>query len=270
MTTTDDERPSVAAQDEALWRGVLLGTSPELKRARRFWKHLPSDPRCKMCWSPFAGLGGVLSRLTFHGPMPRNPTMCGFCARDLRNHPGGAEIELSVLFADIRDSTTVAESMAATAYRTLLERFYRVASEAITTHDGIVDKFLGDGVMALFIPAFTGEGHAGRAVDAARNLLRRIGEMPEGLPVGIGVHTGTAFTGVVGTDDQRDFSALGDAVNVAARLGSMASANRILLSVPAARAAGVNADRARSIELKGRQELLDVIELQTNGSTSQA
>ncbi|MGH2385636.1 MAG: adenylate/guanylate cyclase domain-containing protein, partial [Candidatus Limnocylindria bacterium] len=143
----------------------------------------------------------------------------------------------------------------------LLERFYRVASEAITTHDGIIDKFLGDGVMALFIPAFTGEGHAGRAVDAARNLLRRVDHMPERLPVGIGVHTGTAFAGVVGTDDQRDFSALGDAVNVAARLGSLATANQVLVSVPAARAAGVNADHARPLELKGRHEPLDVIEL---------
>ncbi|MGH2382670.1 MAG: adenylate/guanylate cyclase domain-containing protein [Candidatus Limnocylindria bacterium] len=261
MSISDDGRPSVAAEDEALWRGALLGTSTELKKARRFWKHLPSDPRCKMCWSPFAGLGGVLARLTLHGPQPRNPTMCGFCARELRQHPGGAEIELSVLFADIRDSTTVAESMAATAYRMLLERFYRVASEAITTHDGIIDKFLGDGVMALFIPAFTGEGHAGRAVDAARNLLRRVDHMPERLPVGIGVHTGTAFAGVVGTDDQRDFSALGDAVNVAARLGSLATANQVLVSVPAARAAGVNADHARPLELKGRHEPLDVIEL---------
>ncbi|MCA1571896.1 MAG: adenylate/guanylate cyclase domain-containing protein [Chloroflexi bacterium] len=145
--------------------------------------------------------------------MPRNPTMCGFCARDLRNHPGGAEIELSVLFA------------------------------------------------VMFIPAFTGEGHAGRAVDAARNLLQRIGEMPGGLPVGIGVHTGTAFAGAVGTDDQRDVSALGDAVNVAARLGSMARANRILLSVPAARAAGSERRWSPIGGAQGRQERLDVVEL---------
>lgn len=263
MSTRDDERPAVTASDEAMWRGVLLGTNPELSRARRFWKHVPSDPRCKMCWSPFAGWGGWLSRLTFHGPMPRNPTMCGLCSRELRKHPGGAEIELSVLFADIRDSTTVAETMAATAYRTLLQRFYAIASEAITTHDGIVDKFLGDGVMALFIPAFTGEAHAGRAVDAAQTLLRRIRKTPEPLPVGIGVHTGTAFTGVVGTDDQRDFSALGDAVNVAARLGSVASADQILVSLSAARAAGLDTDaaRVRSLALKGRQESLDVIQL---------
>jgi adenylate cyclase len=264
MSMNEHERPPVATEDEALWRGALLGTSPELSRARRFWKHLPSDPRCKMCWSPFAGLGGVLSRLTRHGPMPRNPTMCGFCARELRKHPGGAEIELSVLFADIRDSTTVAESMAATAYRTVLQRFYAVASEAITTHDGIVDKFLGDGVMALFIPAFTGEAHASRAIDAARTLLRRIGQMPQPLPVGIGVHTGTAFTGVVGTDDQRDFSALGDAVNVAARLGSISTAGQILVSVSAAQAAGLSPDAARvqSLELKGRHEPLDVVALE--------
>jgi len=263
MNGSDDRRPDVAAEDEALWRGVLLGTDPVLIKGRRFWMHVPSDPRCKMCFSPFSGVGGVWSRVTGHGPAPRNPLLCGFCSRQLAKHPGGAEIELSVLFGDIRDSTTVAESMTATEYRTVLQRFYRIASEAITTHDGIVDKFLGDGVMALFIPAFTGESHAGRAIDSARALLSRIAEMPEPLPVGIGVHTGTAFAGVVGTDEERDFSALGDAVNVAARLGSIANAGQVLVSLSAAQAAGLAFDGLirQSVELKGRQESLDVVAL---------
>lgn len=215
-----------------------------------------------MCFSPFAGAGGVLARLTRHGPQARNPLLCTLCARELNRHPGGAEIELSVLFADIRDSTSVAESMPATAYRGLLQRFYHVASAAITSHDGIVDKFLGDGVMALFIPAFTGEAHAGRAIDAARAVLRRVAEMPEPLPVGVGVHSGTAFAGVVGTDEQRDFSALGDAVNVAARLGSLAAAGELIVSEAAVRAAGLAIDGSRrSLQLKGRTEPLEAVVL---------
>jgi adenylate cyclase len=258
-----EDMPSTSAENEAIWRRALLGTDPVLNRSRRFWRHLPSDPRCKMCFSPFAGLGGVLARVTRHGPMPRNPLLCGFCARELRRHPGGAEIELSVLFADVRDSTAVAEAMSASAYRELLQRFYAAASEAITTHDGIVDKFLGDGIMALFIPAFTGEAHAGRAIDAARAVLRRVASLPDALPVGIGVHTGTAFAGVVGTDAQTDFSALGDAVNVAARLGSVAEANQIVVSHDAERTAGLALDglQRSSLELKGRREPLDVVVL---------
>jgi adenylate cyclase len=189
--------------------------------------------------------------------------MCRQCAGSLAKHPGGAEIELSVLFADIRDSTRVAETLTPTRYRDLLQRFYRAASEAITSHDGIVDKFLGDGVMALFIPAFAGEGHAGRAVDAARALRQRTDALPEPrLPVGIGVHTGTAFVGALGTEDELDFSALGDAVNVAARLGSEATASHILVSEAAARGAGLPlATEPRSLQLKGRSEPLRVVDL---------
>lgn len=268
MTASGEHRaqgddPGSGRSDEEIWRGVLLGTDPTLTRIRRRWKHIPSDPRCKMCASPFGGVGSVLSRLTRHGPTARNPLLCGYCARELRKHPGGAEIELSVLFADIRESTRVAEAMTSTDYRNLLQRFYRLSSEAITSHDGILDKYLGDGVMALFIPAFTGEGHAGRAIAAARDLRDRVLTQEPGLPVGIGVHTGSAYAGSIGTEEELDFSALGDAVNVAARLGSEASAGKLLVSVAAATAAGlpVALHDTRARDLKGRTEPLDVIDL---------
>lgn len=268
MTASNQRRPGSGPSDDArsneqIWRDALLGTDPVLNQARRWWKRIPSDPRCKMCASPFGGIGSMLSRLARHGPMARNPLLCGLCARELRKHPGGAEIALSVLFADIRNSTRVAESMTATGYRNLLQRFYRLASEAITSHDGILDKYLGDGVMALFIPAFTGEGHAGRAVAAARTLREQLATHEPALPVGVGVHTGLAFAGAVGTEDELDFSALGDAVNVAARLGSDAEPGRILVSVAAADAAGLAhaAPDVRPLQLRGRSESLDVIEV---------
>jgi len=249
---------------EKLWRDILTGQEPGLLRTRAIFNRIPSDPRCKMCASPFGGAGGALVRLLGHSRAPRNPMMCWACARDLKKHPGGAEIDLSVLFADVRGSTTVAEHMSATAYKNLLHRFYRLASEAITTHDGIVDKYLGDGVMALFIPAFAGEDHASRAVEAARALRQTLTAMPEPrLPVGIGVHSGTAFVGVVGAGDDSDFSALGDVVNVTARLGSSAAAGEVLMSIATAEAARVPVETAtrRQMELKGRSERLDTIAL---------
>ncbi len=253
--------------NEELWRLVLTGQNPALLRARRLWKYVPSDPRCKMCASPFGGVGSILAKLMRHGPMPRNPLLCGFCYRSISKHPGGAEVEMTVLFADVRNSTAVAEGMSASKYTRLLERFYRVASEAVTTHDGIVDKFLGDGVMALFIPALTGEDHAGRAIAAARGLLARLDSMPDlPLPVGIGIHTGLAYAGLIGSHpdshDEGDFTALGDVVNVAARLGSVAAAHQILASRSAASSARVgDGAPSRTVEIRGRSEPLEVVEL---------
>ena len=140
-------------------------------------------------------------------------------------YPGGAEVDITVLFADVRGSTGLAERISAADYRRLIQAYYRSAATAIDANGGIIDKFLGDGVMALFIPVITGEDHAGRAVSAGRAILaavERDGLAAKGLMVGAGVHTGEAFVGVVGSEEKIDFTALGDTVNVAARLGSTA------------------------------------------------
>jgi adenylate cyclase len=110
--------------------------------------------------------------------------------------------------------------------------------------------------MALFIPGFSGADHAAKAVDAARAILREVE-----VPVGIGVHTGAAWVGFVGgVDEVLDFTALGDAVNVASRLGSEAGAGEILMSALTATAAGVGtaALESRRLDLRGRSEPLDV------------
>lgn len=118
-----------------------------------------------------------------------------------------------------------------------------------------MDKLLGDGVMALFVPGFVGGDHAGKAVDAAHSILHNVT-----LPVGVGVHTGTAWVGFVGgVSDVMDFTALGDAVNAASRLGSEAGAGELLLSADTAAAARVPTTdlEARRLELRGRTEPLD-------------
>jgi adenylate cyclase len=252
-------------QSDELWRRVLTGTDPKLVRWRTIAKHVPSDPRCKMCATPFRGLGGIGARLIGHARTARNPLVCTACNGLLMKHPGGAQIEVSVLFADVRGSTRLAEGVSAVEFRNLLQGFYAAATDAITANDGILDKFLGDGIMALFIPAFAGEGFARRAIDAGQALLRAVAAAPEPrLPVGAGVHSGMAYVGVVGSGDDRDFSALGDVVNVAARLGSQAAAGELLLSVEAARAGGVEVDEAKvtATDIAGREEPLDVLHVQ--------
>lgn len=241
--------------DNPVWRDTLLGVHPRLARLRRFFRHLPSDPRCKMCLSPQGGIGRPIVEAFGYGRYRRNPQLCNNCFRTAQEHPGGATVEISALFADIRGSTGLAERMSASDYSLAVADYVRIASHAIREPGGLVDKLLGDGIMALFIPGFVGGEHAAKAVEAGRSILRQVS-----LPVGVGIHTGPAWVGFVGgVDDVLDFTALGDAVNAASRLGSEAGAGELLMSADTARSAGLATDalEARRLELRGRTELLD-------------
>ena len=254
-----------AAEDEITeqWRGLLSGDDPSLLRIRKRWRRIPSGPRCKVCSSPFHGVGGAVARVFWHGPLANNPLLCKACFGQLSKHPGGAELEISVLFADVRGSTGLAERITASAFRNLLQDYYRAAAVAIDVNGGFIDKFLGDGVMALFVPVFTGENHAARAVAAGRAILAAVdrdGLGAKGLMVGAGVHTGEAFVGVVGSDEKLDFTALGDTVNVAARLGGVAGAGELLVSRGAWDKAGLGSPPlVRDVDIAGRSGTLPVV-----------
>ena len=245
------------------WRAMLTGEDPSLDDVRRVWRRLPAAPRCKVCASPTQGIGGAVARLLWHGPMRDNPLLCKACFGQLSGHPGGAELEISVLFADVRGSTGLAERTSASEFRALIQAYYRSAAVAIDGNGGIVDKFLGDGVMALFIPVISGENHAGRAISAGRALLAAVevdGLAEKGLMVGAGVHTGEAFVGVVGSDEKTDFTALGDTVNIAARLGGIAGPGELLVSRVAWDRAGLATPQAqREVEIAGRSGGLTVV-----------
>jgi adenylate cyclase len=240
--------------DNPEWREVLTGRHPDVQRLRRFFGHLPSDPRCKLCFAPQGGFGPIV-RLFGYGKYPANPQLCNACFRSAEKHPGGATIEITALFADVRGSTALAESMTPSAYSAAVAEYVRIASRSIRAPGGLIDKLLGDGVMALFLPGFVGEDYVARAVEAGRQILREVQ-----LPVGIGVHTGDAWVGFVGgVDGVLDFTALGDAVNVASRLGTEAGGGELLLSASTAAAAGVDTAGLdlRRLELRGRSEPID-------------
>jgi adenylate cyclase len=263
-TTADDATADDATT--AQWRAILMGTDPTLRKLRRVWRHVPSAPRCKVCASPFHGVGGAIARLFWHGPVRDNPLLCQACLRSLAQHPGGAEIEISVVFADIRGSTGLAERIGATAFRRLLQDYYRAAASAIDGNGGIVDKFLGDGVMALFVPVVAGEVHAARAIAAGRDILtgvRQDGLAGRGVMVGAGVHSGEAFVGNVGGAERIDFTALGDTVNVAARLGALAGPGELLVSREAWDRAGLGVPPSeREVEITGREGRLPVVSVE--------
>jgi adenylate cyclase len=228
---------------------------------RALSRKIPSEPRCKLCDTPF-GPPGNLMRFIGFGPSRLNRRICSGCIHALQKRPGGAEIELSLMFADVRGSTGLAEQMTAEAFSQLMARFYVAAAEVVDRRNGIVDKFVGDQAMALFIPGFAGADHATDAIDAAHELLDATGhaEGDPWIPVGAAVHTGLAFVGTVGEGDAFDFTALGDPVNTAARMAASAGIGEILVSREAAKAAGLETAglESRTLELRGRAETVDV------------
>lgn len=242
-----------------------LKRTRRVRRLRRFWRTIPSPPRCKMCTRPFGAPGGPIMRLIGLGPWPGNPKYCRGCFKDLYRNRVGAEIECTLLFADIRGSTGVAESMGATEFRGLMDRFYAVAADILVEHEAIVDKFVGDEVIGIFVPALTDGNHASQAIDAGLELLRATGNGTDApwAPTGIGVNTGPAYVGAVGTAEHVEFTALGDAVNVTARLASVAARGEILVTDAAAGAAGLQRDglERRRLDLRGRSEATDALVL---------
>jgi adenylate cyclase len=251
--------------NEAFWRDYLTRGSSFERRARGVFKRIPAEPRCKVCAAPFHGIGGPLMRMIGKRPSVQTPSMCSSCFTFLRNHHGGAEIELSVLFADIRGSTTLAERMSSAEFHHLLNRFYAAAAKVVFAHDGSVDKFVGDEVMANFFPLLTGERHAARAVEAGLALLRATGHCEAGgpwAPIGVGVNTGRAWMGAVGEGSSTELTALGDAVNTASRLAASAGAGELLVSADAAKAAELDPTlERRSLELKGKELATEVVTL---------
>jgi adenylate cyclase len=224
---------------------------------------LPSSPRCKLCNSPFKGWGGFLMHLLGRDQSRYNPRYCESCERF--EHPGGAEVVLTMLFADVRGSTALAEQMSALEFSQLMNRFYTVATDVLVKTDAMVDRLIGDEVIGLYIPGMTGPEHPRRAIQAAQSLLHLTGHRDlkgPWLPVGVGVHTGLAFVGVVGGTEGRptDFTALGDNVNITARLASQAGPGEILISDAAYTAAGLdlgNLER-QQLELKGKREPIGI------------
>jgi len=193
-----------------------------------------------------------------------NPHLCNACESFAEDHQGGAEIELSLLFADVRGSTTLAESMSPTEFSELINRFYNVATQIMVNTDALIDKIIGDQVAGMYVPSFCGQHHASRAVEAATQLLHETGHhSPEGswIPLGVGVHTGVAFVGSVGRDGGlSDITVLGDAPNTAARLSSSARQGEILISETAYENIGPRLGnlKKRSLELKGKSQPVTV------------
>ncbi len=251
---------------DEMWSKLLNEGNVRSRRYRPIYGRLPSNPRCANCHRPFAGIGGALVR-RFQGveKSDKNPRYCSGCHSFTYNFPGGAEIELSMLFADVRGSTTIAEQMDTLEFSQLMNRFYEATINVLVHADAFIDKLVGDEVTALFIPGYAGKDHARKALGAGQKLLRVTGQGDVGgpwVPVGVGVHTGKAWVGsIVGASGEAaDFTALGDNVNIAARLASNAGQGELIVSEDTFVAAQLDPKglEKRDLELKGKSELVSV------------
>jgi adenylate cyclase len=226
-----EQQPGAAtSDDEALagtWRKILVEGNEPLRRAHVMFRHLPGPPRCKLCHSPFGGVGGRFLGFVGFKPSRKNPNLCARCCDSLP--PGGLELDIAVLFADVRGSTALSEQVGAASFAKLLNNFYRAATGVLIRHDAIIDKLIGDEVMALFIPGIAGPSYRQEAATAAVELLDAVGQA-DGPPVGAAVAAGIAYVGNVGSLHVVDFTALGDPVNMAARLQAQAAAGEVLVA----------------------------------------
>jgi adenylate cyclase len=211
------------------------------------------------------GFGAALVNLIWHkGPSKMNPHYCNDCEVFAQEHLGGAEVELALLFADVRGSTGMAEELETPIFRELIDRFYNTSSRVLINSDALIEILKGDEVTGLYFPAFAGPDYPRIAIQAGQKMLQVTGhgsKDPPWIPVGVGVHSGTAFVGAVGSKDGLiEITALGDAANVAARLAANAGAGELVVSAEAVKASGIDTNglMQRTLSLKGREEPIDV------------
>jgi adenylate cyclase len=182
-----------------------------------------------------------------------------------QEYPGGTEVELSMLFVDVRGSTSLAEKMSASDYGRLMNRFYKAATDVLIRTDAFIDQFVGDEAVGLYFPLFTGPNHTRAAVMGAQELLYAMGyggKREPWIPVGVGVHTGVVFFGTISGSEGSvtDVAAMGDNVNTTARIASKAGPGEALISDTAYSAAGLDLGdlERRQLELKGKSEPISV------------
>jgi adenylate cyclase len=219
---------------------------------------LPTGPRCAICGAPFAGMGGRIVAPMGYRPSRKNPTVCATCVEYAP--PGGIVQYTGVLFADLRGFTERFAGVDPNEVPLVLRRFYRCAEDVLFP-DAIIDKLIGDEVMALYLPdvmpGLTRADVPARMLQHARELLRSVGYGTEAGPfveMGIGIDAGEAFVGNIGQRALFDFTAVGDVVNTASRLQEHAAGGEVILSHRVAEGLSAPVGSRVELELKGKPE----------------
>jgi adenylate cyclase len=240
----------------ALWD---LNNTASARLTHGILRALPRGPRCGICGAPFSGPGALLVRPLGYRPSRKNPTICATCVE--ASPPGGATMYAGVLFADLRGFTARFEGADPQEASAVLRRFYRCA-ESVLFPEALIDKLIGDQVMALYLPGvqrrFDRDEVPAVMLRHARELLSAVGYGGAGRPfveVGIGIDMGDAFVGNIGDRALYDFTAVGDVVNTASRLQGEAAGGEIVLSERVAQGLADPVGTRVQLDLKGKAEL---------------
>jgi len=194
-------------------------------------KTSPLAVNCLVCGIPFVGLAAAFLRWRGIRRSSRNPNCCTQCGAHLEE---GRLVEMTVVFADLSSFTEMTGSLGATTTYSVVDEFLRLASTTLVSHGAFIDKYIGDAVMALFNVPIKRNDHAAAAVAASAKLQALLPEVSGrlGVPLraSIGIASGFARVGRLGSDDIKDYTAIGDVVNQAARLQAQADPTEILVS----------------------------------------
>lgn len=189
------------------------------------------SPQCKICGTALAGPLSFVFRAAGIRRSPRNPNLCNRCD----THVGeGRMVELTVLFADLSSFTELTHDLGAEKTHEVVDAFLRMATEVLAKHGAFIDKYVGDAVMALLNVPLRQPDHARQAVAAASELQARLAELSERfslqLQSTVGIASGWARVGRLGSEDSKDYTAIGDVVNLAARLQAKANPGETVIS----------------------------------------
>jgi adenylate cyclase len=235
-------------------------------------EHVHTD-RCQVCDTPLAGALGAVSWVTGVRRSRSNPNVCNRCNTHIIE---GNVIEVTVMFADLSGFTEMTQELGPQRVSYVVDQFLRMASDVLVKHDGFIDKYIGDSVMAIFNVPIQHTDHASHAVAAALDLQAQMSALRKQLGMDlkarVSIASGFARVGQLGSRSRRDYTAIGDAVNIAARLEGHVKAGEVLLheAVFNKVAAEFPAACAESFELKGFKEPINAYRIvaETGGELS--
>lgn len=265
-------------KNEEPWK-TILGPGeghPQVTGARRFHSRLPTRPgskRCKGCKAPLEGFFGFVMALAGRGENPRNPRYCNVCDKVLRDCPGGAKINMSAIFVDVRGSVPLSERTEEAEFARCLEEFFESVSRVLTETDGWEIERRGDCLVVAYPPAagFSGPDHAAKAAKGALRVIREVAlKAPDGTPLqfGIGAHFGGIWIGTVSPRGMVDITILGKEANITARLSQKARAGEALISDALVKESGLRIDRfkaeRRQFKLEGVKQPISAFVVRTD------
>jgi class 3 adenylate cyclase len=225
--------------------------------------------QCGICGTILSGGASAIYRLFGIRRSPRNPNICTRCSTHVEE---GRVAEITVLFADLSSFTELTHELGAEKTHEIVDAFLRMATDVLVKHGAFIDKYVGDAVMALFNVPIRRDDHARRAMIAANEIESELKglasrfDLP--LQASVGIASGHARVGRLGSDDSKDYTAIGEVVNLAARLQAKAGSGEILVSRESyeKHAAEFPAARSESVLLKGFREPVIAYRLNAAGN----